>query len=433
MDPYFTVLTMIGVASIGAAVLPRIISDKPFSFPIIYVLIGFVVFLFPLGLDLPDPLEHIEITKRLTELVVIVSLMGAGLKLDRNLGRNEWRSTMRLMAVTMPLTIALAALLGWWAVGLAPATAVLLGAALAPTDPVLASDVQVGPPGEGREDETRFTLTAEAGLNDGLAFPFTNMAVAMAVAGSHPAHWIGEWLAVDVAYKILVGTVAGIIMGRFLAIVIFRWMRESLLTRSADGFVALGATFLVYGLTELIGGYGFLAVFVAAYTLRRQEQSHEYHTVLHRFTEEIERMLSAALLMIFGGALVGGLLGPLTWEGALVGVLLVLVVRPLTGYLATSRTGVKRRERAAIGFFGIRGVGSFYYLAYAAYHAEFEGMQLTWAIASFVVVLSIVVHGITAGPIMQELDRHRPQTMRDQHEAPTRVSAAGDVPRSMSP
>ncbi len=188
MDPYIIVLTMIGFASIGAAVLPRMISDKPLSFPMIYVFIGFVVFLFPLGLDLPDPFEHIEITKRLTEFVVIVSLMGAGLKLDRNLGRKEWRSTIRLMVITMPLTIALAALLGWWAVGLAPATAVLLGAALAPTDPVLASDVQVGPPGEGTEDETRFTLTAEAGLNDGLAFPFTNMAIAMAVAGSNPSH-----------------------------------------------------------------------------------------------------------------------------------------------------------------------------------------------------------------------------------------------------
>ncbi len=123
-------------------------------------------------------------------------------------------------------------------------------------------------------------------------------------------------MAADVAYKIVVGTLAGFIIGRFLAIVMFRWMRESLLTRSADGFVALGATFLIYGLTELVGGYGFLSVFVAAYTLRRQEQSHEYHTVLHRFSEEFERLMSAALLMVFGGALVGGLLGPLTWEGA---------------------------------------------------------------------------------------------------------------------
>lgn len=362
MEPYIIVITMIGFASIGAAIMPRLVANKPLSFPIIYVAIGVIVFLLPLGIGFPDSLEHIALTERLTEFVVIVSLMGAGLKLDRSPSLAGWRSTIRLLVFTMPITIAAAAILGWWAAGLAPATAVLLGAVIAPTDPVLASDVQVGPPGETEEDETRFTLTAEAGLNDGLAFPFIHMAITMAVAGMEPSNWLGDWLLMDVGYKIIVGVIAGVIIGRLLAQAIFGWASEARLSRSADGFVALGASLLTYGITEIVGGYGFLAVFVAAYTLSRYERDHEYHTILHSFPEEIERLFSAALLVAFGGALGGGLLAPLTWQGAAVGVALVLIVRPVAGYIATIGTGVQRRERAAIAF-----------LAY-----EEPGRSITW-------------------------------------------------------
>lgn len=426
MDPYIIVITMIGFASIGAAIMPRLVANKPLSFPIIYVAIGAIVFLLPLGIGFPDPLEHIALTQRLTEFVVIVSLMGAGLKLDRGLSLAGWRSTIRLMAFTMPVTIAAGAILGWWAAGLAPATAVLLGAVIAPTDPVLASDVQVGPPGETEEDETRFTLTAEAGLNDGLAFPFVHMAMAMAVAGMAPSNWLGDWLLMDVGYKIIVGLIAGVIIGRLLAHAIFGWANKVNLSRSADGFVALGASLLAYGVTELVGGYGFLAVFVAAYTLSRFERDHEYHTTLHDFSEEIERLLSAALLVAFGGALVGGLLGPLTWQGAAVGVALVLIVRPVAGYIATIGTGVRRHERAAIAFFGIRGAGSFYYLAYAVHEEAFADIGHIWAIVAFVVLLSIILHGVTAGPIMQELDRRQPRAVRQRAQARAEAAVTHD-------
>src|SRR3954453_7724962 len=157
--------------------------------PIAFLGLGMLVFALPLGLPAADPLEHPKLTEHLTEIGVIVALMGAGLKIDRPLGGRRWMSTWRLLAVAMPVTIAAMAFLGWWWAGLVPAAALLLGAALAPTDPVLAADVQVGEPTdeEDSEDEVRFALTSEAGLNDGLAMPFVYAAIALAGGGA----WFG--------------------------------------------------------------------------------------------------------------------------------------------------------------------------------------------------------------------------------------------------
>ena len=186
---------LIGVGALLAGVLPRLLADRPLSMPIVFLGLGMAVFAVVPDLPDPDPLRYPDVAARLTEIGVIVALMGAGLKLDRPVGWRSWSSTWRLLAIAMPLTIAATAFLGWWWVGLAPATALLLGSALAPTDPVLAADVQVGEPGghEDGEDEVRFALTSEAGLNDALAFPFVSMAIAMATAGAAPAGWIGGW------------------------------------------------------------------------------------------------------------------------------------------------------------------------------------------------------------------------------------------------
>jgi len=173
---YDIAMLVVGLAAFGVAGLPRVLGDRPLSFPIIYVGAGMVLFALPFGFVDPDPVEWSEATERLTEIGVIVALMSAGIGLNRELGWRSWASTWRLLAITMPLSIAAVAVLGWWWLGLTPAAAVLLGAVLAPTDPVLASDVQVGGPDEEEEDEVRFALTSEAGLNDGLAFPFTNLA-----------------------------------------------------------------------------------------------------------------------------------------------------------------------------------------------------------------------------------------------------------------
>jgi NhaP-type Na+/H+ or K+/H+ antiporter len=312
------------------------------------------------------------------------------------------------------------AVLGWWWAGLVPAAALLLAGALAPTDPVLASDVQVGEPTnvEDSEDEVRFALTSEAGLNDGLAFPFVYAAIAIATVGLAPTEWFGRWLTLDVAYRLAVGVGGGLLIGWLLGKLFFRARSETLrLARHSEGFLALAATFLAYGLVEMIHGYGFLAVFVAARAIRSAERSHEFHQVLHDFAEQVERLLTVLLLLLLGGAVVGGLLAPLTWTAAAVGLALVFLIRPVAGWIALRGAPGRPAEHWVIALFGIRGVGSFYYLAYATTHADFPQADLLWATIGLVVIVSVVVHGIAATPVMQLLDRagerSRPGTGQD--------------------
>ena len=427
MDLLDLTYALIGVGALLAGLLPRLLADRPLSMPIVFLGLGVLVFAVVPDLPDPDPLAHPEIAVRLTEIGVIVALMGAGLKLDRKIGWRSWSSTWRLLAVAMPLTIAATALLGWWWVGLAPAAAMLLGSALAPTDPVLASDVQVGDPGghEDDEDEVRFALTSEAGLNDALAFPFVYAAIAMATVGTDPAAWIGGWFVEDVLFKIAVGVVGGVLVGRALGRLFFRPPSQTLqLASHAEGFIALAATFLAYGLTEVAGGYGFLAVFVCARSIRATERDHDYHQVLHDFVEQIERLLTVLLLVLFGGAVVRGLLEPLSWPMVLVGLAVVLVVRPGAGWLSLRGGPGSPQERTAIAAFGIRGIGSFYYLAYATAAASFAGAEQLWATAGFVVIVSVVVHGVAATPIMGRLDHGRGRAGGDAGPAPG-VEAAG--------
>ncbi|MDP8915636.1 MAG: cation:proton antiporter, partial [Pseudomonadota bacterium] len=296
-DPYVLFLIGFGGVVLLVAWLPMALRRLPLSLAIICVGIGLVVF----GADLlpfdPDPRTYDTIAERLTELVVIVALMGAGLKLDRRLGWRRWSTTWRLLAISMPLTIVGVALLGVYAVGFTLPMAVLLGAALAPTDPVLASDVQVGPPRSGEEGEVRFGLTSEAGLNDGLAFPFVNLAVVLSAAGASIAG-LAEWAVVDMTWKVAAGLMVGWLVGRLLAWLTFR-LPHAHLSRTGDGLVVLGMTFVSYGATEVVHGYGFLAVFVTALTLRSSERDHEFHTAMHDFAEQIERLLMMLVLVLF--------------------------------------------------------------------------------------------------------------------------------------
>jgi NhaP-type Na+/H+ or K+/H+ antiporter len=405
-DTHSLVFAFAGLAALGGALFPRLAGHLPASPPMLFLALGFAVFSLPLGLMAVDPIERSEVTEYLTEIGVIVSLMGAGLKLDRPLGWCTWQPTVRLLAITMPLTILLTAVIGGWGVGLAPATALLLGAVLAPTDPVLASDVQVGPPG-GRpdeEDDLRFALTSEAGLNDALAFPFTNAAVAIALVGTDPSAWLLDWFAVDVVYKLVVGMIGGILVGKLLGVIVFRTPERLRLASRGEGFVALAGTFLAYGATEVVGGYGFLAVFVAAVVLRRSESDHDFHETLHDFAEQTEQLLMIALVVLLGGAVASGILAPLTWPAALTGLAVLFVVRPLTAWAALLRTATPKSERAAIAFFGIRGIGSIYYLAYALNAATFSQKDLLWALVAFTVVVSIVVHGSTSTLVTRRLD-----------------------------
>ncbi|MFD1511956.1 cation:proton antiporter [Halomarina rubra] len=414
---YLLGLVVVGVVVLAAAVLPELLSERALSPALVYLAFGAVVFSLPLGWPSLDPIANGVVVERLSEFVVVVSLMSAGLKLDRPFDVRSWSTTWRLLAVTMPLTIAGAVLAGWWVLGLAPATAVLLGAVLAPTDPVLASDVQVGPPGEGEdvgddpadlrdnEHEVRFALTSEAGLNDGLAFPFVYVAVLVATSGVGGTDWVGTWLGTYVVGKILVGVVGGLVCGTVLAELLFRAAPTTRLARTVEGIEALGGTLVVYGATELVQGYGFVAVFVAALVIRHRERSHEYNQALHDFAEVTERLVVAVLIALFGGMVASGLLAPLTWPAVAVALVVVFVLRPFAGGIGLLGTGISVDERAAIAFFGIRGIGSFYYLAYALEQTTFVASRFVWALVGFVVLTSLVVHGVVATPAMRLLSR----------------------------
>ena len=412
METYKLVLAIVGLALLGAAWLPHLLKRNPLTFPILYVCLGIVLYSLPWSLPPADPARYPDIAERLTELTVLLALVGAGLRIDTPFGWRRWRLTWRLLAIAMPLTILAGFALGQHLLGYGLAGAMLLGAVLAPTDPVLASDVQVAPPGEGGEDAVRFALTSEAGLNDGLAFPFVWLAVALGLAAAgEPMQW-GRWLAMDVAWRAGGGVAIGWLVGYGLMHVIFRGKREQSLSATSDGLTVLAIMLLVYGIAELCHAYGFLAVFVAALVVRQSERHHDYHVTLNLFAEQCERLLATVVLILFGGALASGILRGLDWRECVAALLLVLVVRPLSGWLSLLGTGMRQHERWAIAIFGVRGVGSFYYLAFAFNHADFPEQQALWRIVSLVVVLSILLHGLSAKHVMAWLDRRRTRRHR---------------------
>lgn len=406
-EPYILWLTGGGILIALVAWLPLALKRLPLSLPIICIVIGAGLFLIP-GISLrPLPMMFPLITERVTEFVVIIALMGAGLKLDRLFSWRRWKVTWRLLCITMPLSIALITLIGSWALGLSWTAALLLGASLAPTDPVLAADVQVGPPKSGEEDEVRFGLTSEAGLNDGLAFPFVNLAIALALASHTGEPWLSDWLLHNIIWEIVVGVAGGWAIGWLFGWLTFHIPAESKLSQTGDGLIAIAATFVSYGVTELLDCYGFLAVFVTALTLRRSHRDHEFQREMHDITEQIERIAMMVLLILFGGALVSGLLAPLRWQEIVAGVVIILLVRPLTGLAGLIGLPADRQEKLTLAFFGIRGVGSIYYLAYALNHADFADAERLWGIVGFVVLLSILLHGLTVTPVMRAIDRQQ--------------------------
>lgn len=402
------VYLVLGAGLLLAAALPRLTNRRAVSAAMGFVGVGLLVGLTRIPAPVIDPEASAEVTRRLTEVSVIVALMGVGLAIDRPLRWRTWTSTWRLLAIAMPLCIAGVALLGWGLMGLVPASALLLGAVLAPTDPVLASDVQVGEPNSDEtEDNVRFAITSEAGLNDGLAFPFVYAAIFLATQGA-PSQWLGRWVAWELTGKVIVGALAGALVGYGIVKLAFRAHKAGLrFAESNEAVVALAATFLSYGVAEALSGYGFVAVFGCALAIRNFEREHEYHRVLHAFTQQIERLLTLVLLLLLGVASATGLLDELTWQGALVGGLLVLVLRPVLAWVSLAGDDLDRRERWAASFFGVRGIGSFFYIAYAAGEATFPRMGELWSTVAFTVLLSVVVHGVAASPVMEHLDRRR--------------------------
>jgi NhaP-type Na+/H+ or K+/H+ antiporter len=403
---YVLLLTGLGALVLMTAWLPMLLRKAPLSLPILCVGAGATLFaLPPLRPFAVHPLEFPRVVERLSELVVIVSLMGAGLKIDRMIGLRSWALTWRLLGIAMPITMLIVASLAWGLMGAGAAAALLIAAVLAPTDPVLASDVQVSGPGEGTEDEARFALTSEAGFNDGFAFPFVHLAIAL-TAATFVAGDLLEWFMRDLLWKTILGAAVGYAIGRGLGYLTFNLPMRANLSRTGDGFVALAATLLAYGVVEMLGGFGFLAVFVSALALRNASRDHEYHERLYGFAEEAERLLMMVLLVLFGGMVAfGGLLASLDWRMLLFVAGVLLVARPAAGLLSLLGSNLPWREQLVISFFGIRGMGSIYYLAFALNHASFADPRRLWAIVGSVVLASILLHGITVTPALELLDR----------------------------
>lgn len=406
MDQYLIILVILGAAIFSVAWMPGVSKKTGISYSVFYVAIGFILYcLVPDFLPDPLPQKNENLTLHLTELIVIISLMGTGIKIDRKFSFKSWSSPLKLVGFTMLLCIGAATAMGYYFLGLGLASAVLLGAVLAPTDPVLASDVQVGPPNDGMKSETKFALTSEAGLNDGVAFPFTWLAITVGFILTGKEGSFFDWFAFDVIYRIIAGILIGILSGRGIGILLFRFSKKYEILQTRDGLVAVAATLLVYGITEIIHGYGFIAVFICAITLRHFEKDHQYHDKLHSFTDQIERLLVCLLLIIFGGTLAMGILKPITWKMVLFSAFFLLLVRPIFGWLALSNAKMKNRERLAIGFFGIRGMGSIFYLAFGFSKFNFNHQDELWAIVSLTILFSILIHGLTATTVMEYLKK----------------------------
>lgn len=405
--PYILALTGFGLLTALVVWLPLVLRKLPLSLPIVCIALGAGLFSLPQVTLAPLPLLYPEITERFTEFVMIIALMGAGLKIDRAFRWRTWMVTWRLLAITMPLGILAIAALAAWAMSLPWAIALLLAASLAPTDPVLASDIQVGPPKTGNEDEVRFGLTSEAGLNDGFAFPFVHLALALATVAGTGQAWFGEWLSYRVLWEIATAIGAGWMIGRIFGWLTFHIGAESKFSQSGDGLIALAATCISYGLAEMLHCYGFLAVFVTALTFRSSHPEHDFHHDMYDITEQIERLTMMVLLLLFGGALVSGLLSSVSWTDIVVALLILLAIRPLTGMIGLAGVKVDCSEKLTLAFFGIRGVGSIYYLAYGLNHIHAASAGRLWGVVGLVILLSIVLHGLTVTPIMRSLDRQQ--------------------------
>lgn len=419
-----------GFALLLAVFLPTAVRRIPLSTPMVLLAVGALVGLAPTPTGFSfAPQKHEMFVLHATEATVLVALMGVGLALDRPLRANSltswraWTPTWRLLGVAMPICIALVALLGW-GMGTAGPTALLLGAALAPTDPVLASDVQVeGPQSEemtqdeeiDESDEVRFALTSEAGLNDGLAFPFVYAAILWASEGS-PSHWALMWLGWELVGKIVCGVGVGFALGWLLGKLFFRLpAKRYRLADAGEPLAALAAIMCSYGLAELVGGYGFLAVFVTALTLRHYERGHSYHGEMHAFIERLEQILTLVMLLLIGAASVNGLLSHLDWRSVVIALALILAIRPGAAWLSllgrrdetAKAVGLTSGERFITSFYGVRGIGSAFYLAYATGHTHFPGSDWLWSTVAFTIIVSVVVHGASVTPAMTWLERHR--------------------------
>jgi len=413
-----------GVLLIGVALTGTVLKRLPLTTSMFYLAIGAA--LGPWGANLlrVDALDHVGMLELLTEIAVLISLFTAGLKLRLRLRDRRWGPAMLLASAGMALTVGGLALVAAIGLGLPPAVALLLAAVLAPTDPVLASDVQVEH--EHDADPVRFGLTGEAGLNDGTAFPFVMLGLGL--LGAHelgPSG--GRWVVVDLLWAVAAGLAVGTLSGAGIARFVIYLRRKHREAVGLDEFLALGLIGVSYGVAVLIHSYGFLAVFAAGLSVRRVEREHSEVTApadvsqvaasseeqathpetapaymanaVLAFNEQLERLGELAVVLVVG-AMLAGVTSP--GPGLVMAAALFFVIRPLAAALTLWRSRFSMPERAFIGWFGVRGIGSIYYLAYAVAHGVPEPAARVLADITLVVVASsIVLHGGTVKPLMQ--------------------------------
>jgi sodium/hydrogen antiporter len=425
---------VVGLLLVGMALARSVLRRLPLSTAMLYLAAGYALGPHGAGLLDVDLYDQSEVWERVTEVAVLVSLFAAGLKLRLPVSDGRWLLPVRLATVSMTVTVGLVALVGVGAMGLSWGAAVLLGAILAPTDPVLASDVQVTHPTDG--DRLRFGLTGEAGLNDGAAFPFVMLGLGL--LGLHelgPAGW--RWVAVDLAWAVAAGLGVGALLGTLVGRLVLYLRREHREAVGLDDFLALGLIALAYGAALLVQGYGFLAVFAAGLALRRIERTasrgdeppedvqvaaasakaEEVATDPEKapaymaeaalgFAEQLERIGEVAVVLLLGGMISWSFLpGSALWFIPL----LFLVIRPAAVYAGLLGSRTTPAQRRLVAWFGIRGIGSVYYLAYAMQHGLPEALGRTLAaLVLATVAVSVVVHGISVTPLMNRYSRSQP-------------------------
>jgi NhaP-type Na+/H+ or K+/H+ antiporter len=421
---------LIGAALLAVSLAHNRVQRLPLSMGMLYLVAGFAIGRW--GPGRLDVLRDAHLLERATELAVILSLFTCGLKLRPAITLANWHVPLRLAFVSMALTVGAIALVGVYGLGLDWGHAILLGAILSPTDPVLASEVQVERPGD--TDRLRFGLTGEAGLNDGTAFPFVMLGL-----GLIGRHDLGEhglrWLGVDVVWAVLGGIGIGFGLGTLVGRLVVHLRTRHREALGTDDFIALGLIALSYGLALLVHAYGFLAVFSAGLALRRIEaraasgepdrevadqaqvgKREEIATHPEKgaafmteavlgFNEQLERISEFALMMIVGMLLASMEFSVEAWWFI---PLLFLVIRPLAVCLGLLGTKTPGPQYLLISWFGVRGIGSLYYLFYAATHG-LDAEKTRWFASGIlsVIAASVLVHGTSVTPAMARYARWR--------------------------
>jgi len=403
------------------------IARLPLTSAIAYLGVGLLLGPMFLGLFAFDLLQQAPLLATLTEIAVLISLFSAGVKMPVPFSLARWLPSLRLAWLSMAISVALVAAFACLVLGLPLGAGVLLGAILAPTDPVLATDVQLRHAGDS--EQLRFILTSEAGMNDGSGFPFVMLGLGLLglhELGPHGATWLWRDLGWASGAAIALGAAGGALLAWLGWQVRAKEPKHAML----DDLAALGLIALVYGLATWLHAWGFLGVFFSGVALRQTElrlagapkdrqgllQAEETHAVSAAkphaseipltvsgeslvFKEHLERLSELTLVLLLGGTVTAA---AWSWQAWSVALFLLLVARPASVMLGLLASGTSVRLRGLAAWFGVRGIGSLYYLSYAIAHGLPRPLARELAdITLVVVIVSIVAHGLTVKPLLE--------------------------------